>query len=61
VYCVTLLLLWRISGLEKGRNRRRHNEELHNLYSSLNIIRTTKTRSLRGKEKGRDHLGKEGV
>jgi hypothetical protein len=31
-----------------------HNEELHNLYTSLNIIWTTKWRSIRWTGHGRD-------
>jgi hypothetical protein len=31
----------------KGGWRKFHNEELHNLYSSPNIIRITKSRSMR--------------
>jgi hypothetical protein len=32
---------------ETGGWRKLHNEELHNLYSSLNIIRVIKARSMR--------------
>jgi hypothetical protein len=31
----------------KGDRRKLHNEELHNLYSSPNIIRTNKSRRMR--------------
>jgi hypothetical protein len=33
-----------------GRWRRLHNEELHNLYTSLNIIRVTKSRRMKWAE-----------
>jgi hypothetical protein len=41
-----------------GRWRRLHNEELHNLYDSLNIIRVIKLRIITG---GTDHLEDLGV
>jgi hypothetical protein len=31
-----------------GRRRKLHNEELHNLYSSPNIIRIIKSRRMKG-------------
>jgi hypothetical protein len=44
-------VLRRISGLKKdevmGEWRKMHNEELHNLYSSPNIIRMIKQRRMR--------------
>jgi hypothetical protein len=45
-------VLRRIFGPKRGevtiRWRSLHNEELHNLYSSPNIIRVTKSRKMRG-------------
>jgi hypothetical protein len=44
-------VLWRIFGPKRdgvtGGWRKLHNEELHNLYSSLNIIRIIKSRRMR--------------
>jgi hypothetical protein len=34
-----------------GGQRRLHNEELHNLYASCNIIRVVKSRKMRGQGK----------
>jgi hypothetical protein len=43
--------LWRIFGPKReevaGGGKILHNEELHNLYASPNIIRVTKSRSMR--------------
>jgi hypothetical protein len=44
-------VLWRIFGLKRdevtGDLRKLHNEELHNLYSSPNIIRMMESRRMR--------------
>jgi hypothetical protein len=44
-------VLWRISGPRKdevmGGKRKLHNEELHNLYSSPNIISKIKSKRMR--------------
>ena len=43
-------ILWRIFGPKKDANgewRRLHNEEIHSLFSSHNLVRVIKSRSLR--------------
>jgi hypothetical protein len=43
-------ILWRIFGPKKNENgewRRFHNDELHSLYRSLNIVRVIKSKRLR--------------
>jgi hypothetical protein len=39
--------LWRIFGPKRDEVRKLHNEELHNLHSSLNIIRMIKSRRMK--------------
>ena len=43
----TLRKEWRLRGDENGEWRRLHNEELHSLYRSHNIVRVIKSRRLR--------------
>jgi hypothetical protein len=54
IYCIKNRVLRRIFGPKrdevKGDWRKRHNEELHNLYSFPNIIRMINSRSTRWAE-----------
>jgi hypothetical protein len=44
-----------------GEWRKLHNEELHNLYSSPNIIRQRKSKRMRGGTRGTHGRGEESV